>query len=62
MNSVVLAMVCMFMAGTLFFSEHTERSISVQTASSGWFALGLLIRMMLVVVLIVLLSYCLSGL
>jgi|GEM_PF-3799736 len=61
MNYFLLSVAFAFMAGTLFYSEQTDRSFNAQTVSTGWFAAGLMVRITVMIVMVVLIAVSISA-
>lgn len=62
MSPIILSLVFALMAGALFYTEQHDSSFNAQTLSSGWFAIGMMLRITLIIVMVVLLAISMTAL
>ena len=61
MQYALVTAACGMIVVLLLYQEHTDSRIPSHAATSGWFALGLIVRIVVIVVLLVMFSYIFSG-
>lgn len=62
MFAVTLTIAVTCMAGLLFYQEQHDSSLNAEMISSGWFALGLMLRIILAIVMLVLITLSIAAL